>query len=168
MSAYESPVELAGEVWLSTFTSELDRGLTFFDFLAAYESRSRFVVVARVLDPRTSISALYCTTVGTDQSPPSVPSLTTIYPGATWHEREATEMFGLRFSGLDDDRPLLRHQEAGEPPLRKSSVLAARAVITWPGAAEPDPVDGRRRDNPSRRRMSPLGSPPPNWGSSDG
>lgn len=168
MSGGEAPLEVPREAWLTRFTNELNRGLTFFDFLAAYESSDGFVVVARVLEPRTTLSAMFSTMVGVAQPPQSVPSLTAIYPGATWHEREAREMFGIQFSGLDDDRPLLRHQAAGQPPLRKSTVLAARAVITWPGAAEPDPVDGRRRDNPSRRRMSPIGSPPPDWSRSDG
>lgn len=165
MSTCQVPAQLACDEWLTRFTQEFDRGLTYFDFLAAYESTVGLCVVARVLDPSSGSSALYVTV---PSAIPALPSLTGRYPGATWHEREAAEMFGLQFIGLDDARPLLRREAGGRPPLLKSTVLAARAVIAWPGAAEPDALDGRRRDNPSRRRMRPIGSPSPDWGSPDG
>ncbi len=165
MSSAEQPEELACDRWLDQFTDEFARGYTFFDFLAAYESAAGLIVVARVLNVPANQSAIYATSPGATNA---VPSLTPCFPGATWYEREAAEMFGLQFYGLDDGRPLLRHEGSGAPPMLKSTVLAARAVMVWPGAAEPDPVDGRRRDNPSRRRMSPLGSPPSDWGTADG
>jgi len=156
----QTPIHLACDEWLARFTQEAEHGYSWFDFLTAYESAIGLVVVARVLDPATHGSALYATSPGPAQT---LPSLTVRYPGAAWHEREAAEMFGLTFIGLADPRPLLRREADGQPPLLKSTVLAARAVINWPGAAEPDPVDGRRRDNPSRRRMRPIGSPPADW-----
>lgn len=165
MSTCQVPEAVACELWLTQFTAEFERGLTYFDFLTAYESAAGLCVVACVVDPLSTSRALYVTVLSTSLE---LSSLTGRYPGATWHEREAAEMFGLQFIGLDDARPLLRREPSGRPPLLKSSVLAARAVTAWPGAAEPDPLDGRRLDNPSRRRLRPIGSPSPDWGNTDG
>lgn len=157
----EHPTHLDIASWAETFGRQRAQGFEFFDFLTAYETASGVTVVARVQRSDDSAGFLGTTTLDDTMS---LPSLTSMYPGATWFERETAEMFGVQFLGLVDDRFLLRHERTGQPPMLKSSVLAARAVIDWPGAAEPDTQDGRRRDNPSRRRMRPLGSPPPGWG----
>lgn len=86
-----------------------------------------------------------------------IDSVSDVWPAATWHERETAEMFGVRFRGLDDARPLLLHDHVGAPPLRKDVWLAARAERPWPGAFEP----GKGRGNASRRRQLPPGVPNP-------
>ncbi|MBI4979429.1 MAG: NADH-quinone oxidoreductase subunit C [Spirochaetes bacterium] len=48
-----------------------------------------------------------------------VQSISSIYKGAAWHEREAHDFFGIRFSGLDDHTPLLLAEDADYHPLRK-------------------------------------------------
>ncbi|GAB3593489.1 hypothetical protein GCM10027446_15900 [Angustibacter peucedani] len=103
-------------------------------------------------------------------------SVTDLWPGAAWHERETAEMFGVDFTGFDDGartldgeplglRPLLLPDGFEGTPLRKSFVLAARASKPWPGAKEPGESDAHA--SPSRRKMLPPGVPDPSWGPRD-
>lgn len=49
-----------------------------------------------------------------------VPSLSTLYQGAAWHEREICDFFGIGFSGHPGLKPLiLTRQEKGLNPLLK-------------------------------------------------
>lgn len=51
---------------------------------------------------------------------PEIQSVCDIFPGLEWHERETSEMFGIRFKNHPDMRPLLLPDElAGKYPLRK-------------------------------------------------
>ena len=88
-----------------------------------------------------------------------VPSLTGVFAGASWHEREAAEMFGLAFDGHPALTPLLLADGPQVPPLRKEAVLAARTETAWPGAV--DPADAGPGKPASRRRLLPPGAPPP-------
>ena len=54
-----------------------------------------------------------------------VPTVSGIYPGANWHERETHEFFGIRFSGHPDLSPLLLPEDADYHPLRKDFAGAA-------------------------------------------
>lgn len=97
-----------------------------------------------------------------------VPSVTDVYLGAAWHERETHEMFGLWFEGFDDGsgsglRPLLLPDGFEGTPLRKSFVLAARASKQWPGGKEPGEGHESAK-SPSRRRVQAPGVPDPEWG----
>ena len=55
----------------------------------------------------------------TIESLPSVPSISTIWHGANWHEREAAEMFGIHFENHPDLRKLLLPNDWQGFPLRK-------------------------------------------------
>jgi NADH-quinone oxidoreductase subunit C len=107
---------------------------------------------------------------------PELASVTDVWPGAAWHERETAEMFGVRFTGFDDGarsldgeplglRPLLLPDGFEGTPLRKSFVLAARASKPWPGAKEPGESDAGT--SPARRKMLPPGVPDAEWGPRD-
>ncbi len=50
---------------------------------------------------------------------PSVASVSSIWPGARFFERECWDMFGIRFEGLEDHRRLLMPEAYGHHPLRK-------------------------------------------------
>ena len=51
---------------------------------------------------------------------PSLPTISDIYPGASWHERECYDFFGVHFTGHPNLVPLLMDPEyEGPPPLLK-------------------------------------------------
>jgi len=54
-----------------------------------------------------------------DRQEPVVPTLTEIYAGASWHERETHEFFGIKFAGHPHLIPLLLPEDADFHPLLK-------------------------------------------------
>lgn len=50
---------------------------------------------------------------------PSVPTITPIYAGANWHERETHDFFGIKFDGHPHLIPLLLPEDADFHPLLK-------------------------------------------------
>lgn len=54
-----------------------------------------------------------------DRDNPVAPSITSIYSGANWHERETHDFFGITFTGHPHLVPLLLPEDADYHPLRK-------------------------------------------------
>jgi NADH-quinone oxidoreductase subunit C len=77
-----------------------------------------------------------------DDEHPSVESVTGVFRGADWHEREAWEMFGFDFPGHPGLRHLYLPTEFEGFPLRKDFPLLARAVKPWPGLVDKEPIPG--------------------------
>jgi len=82
-----------------------------------YPSRNnRFEVVYHLLSPVNNIR-IRVKIVTNEET--LVPSITEIFPGADWYEREAYDMFGILFSGHPDLRRLLTDYGFDGYPLRK-------------------------------------------------
>jgi NADH-quinone oxidoreductase subunit C len=62
-------------------------------------------------------------TVPTPPGDPHVPTLTHLFAGADWHEREAAEMFGLVFDGHPNLKNLLLEEDLRIHPLLKAHPL---------------------------------------------
>jgi NADH-quinone oxidoreductase subunit C len=85
--------------------------------------------------------------VGVPEDDPVVPSLVPLWKAANWLEREAWDMYGIRFAGHPDLRRVLLYEEFQGHPLRKDYPLKGRQPlveerifpdrIRGPGAAEP-------------------------------
>jgi NADH-quinone oxidoreductase subunit C len=50
---------------------------------------------------------------------PELPTISAVYPGANWHERETHDFFGIVFTGHPNLTPLLLPEDARFHPLRK-------------------------------------------------
>ena len=75
-----------------------------------------------------------------DGESPEMPTWVGVYAGANWHEREAWEMFGIRFPGHPDLRNLYLPSDFEGHPLRKDFPLLARMVKPWPGIVDVEPM----------------------------
>ena len=66
----------------------------------------------------------------------TVDTATTVWRAAGWLERETAEMFGVRFNGHPDPRPLLLPEDMDDTfPLRKDHPLAEIEVLQGEGIA---------------------------------
>jgi len=72
----------------------------------------------------------------------AAPTISHLYAGANWHERETAEMFGIDFVGHPDPRKLYLPSEFEGFPLRKDFPLLARVVKPWPGIVDVEPMPG--------------------------
>jgi NADH-quinone oxidoreductase subunit C len=138
----------------------------FFDWLSAYDDRDAgLAVVVHVWSMQHRHHVLLRTRVLRDGG--RLSSLTDVWAGASWHERETYEMFGIVFDGHPNLVSLLLPDGFEGNPLRKEFVLASRVAKGWPGAKEPgeSESDVTGTASPGRRRMLPPGVPGPGeWG----
>ncbi len=83
--------------------------------------------------------------VGVDAASPSVDSVTGLYRAANWFEREAFDLFGIRFVGHPDLRRILTHDGFGNiHPMRRDYPPGLRQPFETPATlpvAERSPVD---------------------------
>ena len=99
---------------------------------------TRFQVFARVYDPDRKIGITVKADL--DEDNPTVETITPLYRGADWHERETWEMFGFVFDGHPGLRHLYLPTEFEGFPLRKDFPLLAREVKPWPGLVDVEPI----------------------------
>jgi len=94
-------------------------GCRFFSFLTAVDWKDEGLeVVAKVDNADDRLSLLVKTRLGPGVS--ACPSLTPVYRGADWMERECFDMFGIRFEGHPDLRRILLSDDWEGHPLLKS------------------------------------------------
>jgi NADH-quinone oxidoreductase subunit C len=154
-------LDVTAERWLERVGDLRSEGFDYFDWLSAYDDPPQDVaVVVRLWSLTRREGILVRTRVPRDGG--VLPTLTDLWAGADWHERETFEMFGVAFAGHPNLTPLLLPDGFEGHPLRKDFVLASRVAKAWPGAKEPGESEG---DRPARRRALPLGVPNPDqWG----
>jgi len=94
-------------------------GCWFFSFLSAVDWKEEGLeVVAKVDNADDTLSLLLKTRLGPGVT--ACPSLTGVYKGANWMERECYDMFGIRFEGHPDLRRILLGDDWAGHPLLKS------------------------------------------------
>lgn len=97
------------------------------------EREQRFDVVYHFLSPRQNQRIRV--KVAADEATP-VPSLTEIWPGADWFEREAYDLYGILFSGHPDLRRLLTDYGFEGHPLRKDFPLTGFVEVRYDDLAK--------------------------------
>lgn len=94
-----------------------------------YPSRTnRFDVVYHLLSVRYN-SRIRVKTYASEVSP--VPSITSLYEGANWYERETYDMYGIFFEGHPDLRRILTDYGFTGHPLRKDFPTTGYDEVYW-------------------------------------
>ncbi len=101
--------------------------LTAVDF---WKRKPRFEVVYHFLSIANSLR-LRLKVPGAEPEP-KVDSLTSLWPGANWYEREVYDMFGIQFTGHPDLRRILLYPEFEGHPLRKDYPIKRRQPLIGP------------------------------------
>lgn len=88
----------------------------------------RFEVVYHLMSPTQNLRMRVKLT--TDENA-LVPSVTEVFPGADWYEREAYDMYGILFSGHPDLRRILTDYGFDGHPLRKDFPLTGFVEVRY-------------------------------------
>lgn len=92
------------------------------------ERAKRFDVVYHLLSPRLN-NRIRVKIQADDVTP--VASVNDVFPAANWYEREAYDMYGVRFSGHPDLRRLLTDYGFQGYPLRKDFPLTGHVEVRY-------------------------------------
>ncbi len=167
-------VRVSPDAWVETGTTLRDQGFEYFCFLSAIDwmpspfgtgeedpdadpversteiiqgyagGDTRFQVFARLTDVRRHVGITLKADVGESMS---IGSWFAIFAGANWHEREASEMFGIAFEGHPDLRNMYLPTDFEGYPLRKDFPLLARMVKPWPGIVDVEQMPAQDDDD---------------------
>ena len=135
--------------WVAAAAAARDKaGLEFLSFLSAIDwsndvvvgeppeepVEERYEVLVCLASCRNRDRVVISTNIA--KSDPRLPTLSGEFGGASWHEREAAEMFGIEFDGLANTAKLYLPDAFEGFPLRKSFQLLSREVKPWPGLVD--------------------------------
>ena len=105
---------------------------------------TRFQVMCRIYNIDTHMGITLKVDLA-DESP-TVGTITHVFAGADWHERETWEMYGFVFDGHPGLRHLYLPGAFEGFPLRKDFPLLAREIKPWPGLVDKEPMPGEGAD----------------------
>jgi NADH-quinone oxidoreductase subunit C len=147
------------DTWVETLRRARDEeGLRFFSWLAGIDWSKdvtvgdtvedpdgldeRFEVMCRLSSVENTNAAQFIAVVPKDDA--VIDSITGLFGGAEWHERETHDMFGIDFTGNPNLTPIYLPEGFIGHPLLKSFPLLAREVKPWPGEVDVEdmPEDG--------------------------
>ena len=137
--------------WVETIRKARDEGgLRFFSWLSAVDwsaevavgepvqdvdsLEERYEVICRLSSVENWEGAQFIAALPKDDA--VIDSLLPLFGGASWHEREAAEMFGIDFTGNPNLIHLYLPDRFEGNPLKKSFPLLAREVKPWPGMVD--------------------------------
>ncbi len=149
--------------WVDAVTAARDEaGLVYFSWLSAVDWSNDVVVgdpPAEEVEERYEVMCAVSDVTGGQivvlsadlpKDDPSIATITEVYPGADWHEREAAEMYAIDFAGHPNLVKLYLPSDFVGHPLQKSYALISREVKPWPGSVDVEdlPADGPSFENP--------------------
>jgi NADH-quinone oxidoreductase subunit C len=103
---------------------DLLNDITCVDYLNYRDATDRFGLVYVVTNTTTNERLIVRTFL--NEPDLVVPTVTTLWEGANWMEREVWDMFGITFAGHPDHRRILLPDEFSAFPLRKDYPLQGR------------------------------------------
>jgi NADH-quinone oxidoreductase subunit C len=130
-------IDIPSDAWLGFIEAAKSEGFdTFIDLLAVdhYSDAPRFEVTANLLSMETKQRILVTTRVPYDD--PTVPSITDVFAGANFYEREAFDLLGVKFTGHPDLTRILLPDEWEGHPLRKDYNIGAIPVEFKAGSTD--------------------------------
>jgi NADH-quinone oxidoreductase subunit C len=104
------------------------------------EVEERFEILTTVGDLTEGRRVTFSTDL--DKGAASIDTLTGVFAGANWHERETAEMFGIDFRGHPNLEGLYLPDAFIGHPLKKSYALLSREVKPWPGDVDVEAMPG--------------------------
>lgn len=121
----------------------VDDGVKQFDATVPIETGyaggdTRFQVFTRFVNVRKHYAVIVKADLPDDDL--RIASLVPVFAGASWHERECWEMYGITFDGHPGLRHLYLPGAFEGHPLRKDFPLLARLVKPWPGVVDVEPM----------------------------
>lgn len=119
------------------------------------EVEERFEILSCLGDGATDAFVVLSTSVGKES--PVLDTISTVYGGADWHEREAAEMFGIEFAGHPNLVHLYLPDAFEGHPLRKTFPLLSREVKPWPGTVDVEDMPEGSGDGPSTENPEDAG-----------
>jgi NADH-quinone oxidoreductase subunit C len=121
---------------ITALHDEPEFGFEFLADLAGVDTGEVMQVVYHLWSP-TSTDWLRVIADGLSRDDPRVPSVTFMWKGAEWMEREAYDMFGITFEGNRDLRRIYLPPDYQSFPLRKDFYLADDAARSPGGGVRP-------------------------------
>jgi len=138
----ELSVWVGPERWRATAQHLKDCGRCHFDFItfltAVDLEQEGMEVVLHLYSVRRQHHVNLKTVLGSDGA--TLPTLSDVWLGANWCERETAELFGVDFAGHPNLVKLLLPEQFEGHPLRKSFKLMSREAKDFPGDKEPEEV----------------------------
>lgn len=125
----EEIIEIQGDEWEQQLTIKKEgllnivehlrsRGYNYLSFITAVDNQKDLTLVYHLASPPTQRTITI--RVNLPKAKPQLDSLTALYKGADWLEREVFDLFGIRFENHPDLRRILLPEDWEGHPLRKS------------------------------------------------
>ncbi|MGI9586284.1 MAG: NADH-quinone oxidoreductase subunit C [Acidimicrobiia bacterium] len=130
-------IQIPSDEWIGFIEAAKTEGFdTFIDLLAVdhYSDAPRFEVTANLLSMSNKQRILVSTRVPYDD--PTIPSITGVFAGANFYEREAFDLVGVTFIGHPDLTRILLPDDWEGHPLRKDYKIGAIPVEFKAGSTD--------------------------------
>jgi NADH-quinone oxidoreductase subunit C len=118
LKGYHLDATVTAEQVVSVAT-ELDREGFALDTITGVDwlAEAKMEVVYDYFHPLTGLRVVVRSRIPRED--PQIPTISEVFPGANWHERETHDFFGIRFLGHPNLEPFLLPEDATYHPLRK-------------------------------------------------
>lgn len=117
---------------VTSLRDDAELAFDYIDFVTAVDLKDEgFDVVTQLYS--TSRATPVRIKVRTGREEPKAPTISDLYPGANWYERETWELFGIDFEDHPQLVKLVLPQQFEGFPGRKDFPLMTRIAKPWPG-----------------------------------